>query len=216
MSWLHSLFDFVLHTNLYLAGFTERYGAWVYVLLFAIIFCETGLVVTPFLPGDALLFAVGALAATGGQLHFPFLLLLLSVAAWLGDSVNYLLGAVTGARLFSNPTSRVFNRKHLERTRRFYDRYGAKTIILARYLPVFRTFAPFVAGMARMDYGKFLTYNLIGGAIWVVSATSLGYFFGGLPVVQHNFSLVIAGIVAVSMVPPALEAVRAFRGRSQV
>lgn len=215
MAWLHQILDFVLHTNLYLGQFVDQFGAWVYVLLFAIIFCETGLVVTPFLPGDALLFSVGALAASGAGLNLVLVLFLLIVAAWLGNVVNYWIGSSLGHRLFANPQSRIFNRKHLERAHAFYERHGAKTIILTRYLPVLRTFAPFAAGMAGMGYAKFFSYNLIGAFVWVLSVTLVGYFFGGLPYVQHNFSLVVLGIIVVSLLPPSIEFAKAWLSRSR-
>jgi membrane-associated protein len=213
MAWLHRIVDIVLHTNLYLAQLVEQFGSWIYVLLFTIVFCETGLVVTPFLPGDALLFSVGALAATGANLNLVLVLFVLILAAWSGNTVNYCIGAALGHRLFTNPESRIFNRKHLERTHAFYERHGAKTIILTRYLPILRTFAPFVAGMSGMHYARFFTYNLIGAVAWVLSVTLVGYFFGGLPYVQHNFSLVILAIVAVSMIPPSVEFARAWLNR---
>jgi membrane-associated protein len=213
MAWFHQFVHIVLHTNLYLAQLVEQFGPWIYVLLFAIVFCETGLVVTPFLPGDALLFSVGALAATGANLNLGLVLFVLILAAWSGNSVNYSIGAALGQRLFTNPESRIFNRKHLERTHAFYERHGAKTIILTRYLPVLRTFAPFVAGMSGMHYARFFSYNLIGAIAWVLSVTLVGYFFGGLPYVQHNFSLAILAIIVVSMIPPTFEFAKAWLGR---
>jgi membrane-associated protein len=213
MAWLHQFVDVVLHTNLYLAQLIQQFGPWIYVLLFAIVFCETGLVVTPFLPGDALLFSVGALAATGSNLNLVLVLFVLILAAWSGNTVNYCIGSALGHRLFANPESRIFNRKHLERTHAFYERHGAKTIILTRYLPVLRTFAPFVAGMSGMHYGRFFSYNLIGAIAWVLSVTLVGYFFGGLPYVQHNFSLAILAIIVVSMIPPSVELAKAWLSR---
>lgn len=215
MAWLHQCVDIVLHTNLYLAQLIEQFGPWIYALLFAIVFCETGLVVTPFLPGDALLFSVGALAATGASLNLGLVLLVLILAAWSGNTVNYSIGAALGRRLFSNPQSRILNRRHLDRTHAFYERHGAKTIILTRYLPVLRTFAPFVAGMSGMHYARFFIYNLIGAVAWVLSVTLVGYFFGGLPYVQHNFSLAILAIIVVSMIPPSVEFVKAWMSRSR-
>jgi membrane-associated protein len=215
MALLHQFLDFVLHTNLYLAQFVDRFGPWIYVLLFAIIFCETGLVVTPFLPGDALLFSVGALAASGAGLNLVLVLFVLIFAAWLGNVVNYWIGSSLGHRLFANPQSRIFSRRHLEHAHAFYERHGAKTIILTRYLPVLRTFAPFAAGMAGMGYAKFFSYNLIGAVVWVLSVTLVGYFFGGLPYVQHNFSLVVLGIIVVSLLPPSVEFARAWLSRSR-
>jgi membrane-associated protein len=213
MAWLHQFIDIVLHTNVYLGRLVEQFGPWVYVLLFTIVFCETGLVVTPFLPGDALLFSVGALAATGANLNLVLVLFVLILAAWSGNTVNYSIGAALGHRLFNNPESRIFNRKHLERTHAFYERHGAKTIILTRYLPVLRTFAPFVAGMSGMHYARFFSYNLVGAIAWVLSVTLVGYFFGGLPYVQHNFSLAILAIIVVSMIPPSVEFAKAWLNR---
>ena len=215
MAWLHQLLDVVLHTNLYLAQFVERFGPWIYLLLFIIVFCETGLVVTPFLPGDALLFSTGALAGTGTGLNLPLVLCILIFAAWLGNVVNYSIGAVIGQRLFADAQSRIFNRKYLERTHAFYERHGAKTIILTRYLPILRTFAPFVAGMSGMHYARFFTYNLIGAVLWVLSVTLAGYFFGALPYVQHNFSLVVLAIIVVSLLPAGVEFARAWLGRGR-
>ena len=215
MEMLHRLVDFILHTNLYLGQLATELGPWIYALLFAVVFCETGLVVTPFLPGDALLFSVGALAATGKSLNLLLVILALLLAAWAGDTVNYWIGASFGHRLFANPRSRLFSQNSLDRTHAFYERHGAKTIILARYVPVIRTFAPFVAGMAEMSYAKFIIYNLAGGALWVLSVTLSGYFFGGLPAVQHNFSLVVLAIIVISMVPPAVEFLKAWRMRSR-
>ncbi|HEY0791939.1 MAG TPA: DedA family protein [Chthoniobacterales bacterium] len=215
METLHRLVDVLLHTNLYLGQLANQLGPWIYALLFAVVFCETGLVVTPFLPGDALLFSVGALAATESSLNLGLVILTLLVAAWAGDTVNYWIGASFGARLFTNPQSRVFSHKNLERTHAFYERHGAKTIILARYVPIIRTFAPFVAGMATMSYAKFIMYNLAGGALWVLSVTLLGFFFGGLPAVQHNFSLVVLAIIVISIAPPAVEFLKAWRMRSR-
>jgi len=177
---------------------------WIYAILFLIIFCETGLVVTPFLPGDSLLFAIGSLAASGA-LDLTTCLILLTVAAILGDSVNYSIGAWIGPKAFHYPKSRWLNPEHLKRAHEFYERHGGKTIIIARFLPIIRTFAPFVAGIGRMTYSHFLFYNVTGAFIWIFSITYLGYFFGGMEIVQKNFSLVILAIIVISLLPIVVE-----------
>jgi membrane-associated protein len=193
----------------------DSYGAWIYAILFLIIFCETGLVVTPFLPGDALLFTVGTLTAQNGPLNLPIILILLTVAGILGHTTNYWIGNSIGQKLFSNPRSRIFNRKHLEQTHAFFERHGAKTIMLSRFIPLIRTFAPFVAGMGSMSYRRFFAYNVIGAVVWVFGIVLLGHFFGNIPYVQKNFSLVILAIVVISMIPPALEILRGLLARSK-
>jgi membrane-associated protein len=213
MDWLAKLLNIVLHLNVYLGQVAESYGSWIYVLLFLIIFSETGLVVTPFLPGDALLFTVGTLTAQNGPLNLPLILALLTVAGILGHTVNYWIGNKIGQKLFSNPKSRIFNRKHLEQTHAFYERHGAKTILLSRFIPLIRTFAPFVAGMGSMSYRKFFGYNVVGAFVWVFGIILLGHFFGNIPYVQKNFSLVIFAIVVISMIPPAVEISRGFMSR---
>ena len=184
--------------------------SWVYAILFVVIFCETGLVVTPFLPGDSLLFAVGSLAAINA-LDFTTSVVLLTLAAVLGDTVNYWIGHLLGPRVFHRDDVRFLNRKHLERTHQFYERYGGKTIIIARFVPIVRTFAPFVAGVGAMSYGRFLLYNVAGGVLWIFLFVLGGYFFGNLPMVRENFSLVILAIIAISLMPAAVEAFRAWR-----
>jgi membrane-associated protein len=222
MSSLSHLFDILLHFNIYLRPFAESYGSWIYAILFAMIFCETGLVVTPFVPGDSLLFAVGALTAgansPGGTASLDLWLILISLtlAGVLGNTVNYSIGYALGQRLFNNPNSRIFNRKHLDRTHAFYEKHGAKAVILSRFFPIIRTFAPFVAGMGQMGYRKFFAYNVIGASAWVFSFVLLGHYFGNLPYVQKNFSLVILGILVVSLIPAGLEFVRALRARRNV
>lgn len=198
------IFNFLLHLDLYIAQLSQFLGPWVYVVLFLIIFAETGLVVMPFLPGDSLLFIVGTLAGAG-YLDIRILLPTLLVAAVVGDSVNYWTGHRAGPKIFSKPNSRLFNPAHLEKTRLFYLKHGGKTIVLARFLPIVRTFAPFVAGIGRMDYRTFLFYNLIGAILWVSGLTLAGYFFGGLPIVKDNFSLATLIIILVSLLPTALE-----------
>jgi len=195
--------DLVLHLDQHLGVFLREHGAWIYLLLFVIVFCETGLVVTPFLPGDSLLFVAGTLAAAGGMNVYGLMAVLVA-AAIVGDTVNYTIGAFLGAKVFQRDY-RWINRRHLERTHSFYERHGGKTIIIARFVPIVRTFAPFVAGAASMTYGRFIAYNILGGLLWVISLVLAGYFFGNLPWVQKNLSLVILGIIALSLVPIAVE-----------
>jgi membrane-associated protein len=215
MDWIAKPINIVLHLNLYLSQIADAYGPWIYAFLFLIIFSETGLVVTPFLPGDALLFTVGTLTAQNGPLNLPLILVLLTVAGILGHTVNYWIGSAIGHKLFGNPNSRIFKRKHLDQTHAFFERHGAKTIMLSRFLPLIRTFAPFVAGMGSMSYRKFLAYNVIGAFVWVFGIVLLGHFFGNLPYVQKNYSLVILGIVIISMIPPGVEVLRGWLGRSK-
>ena len=210
METLAALLDFVLHLEHHLQWLAANYGGWIYAILFLIIFCETGLVVTPFLPGDSLLFAVGTMAATGG-LDLATLVILLGIAAILGDTVNYWTGWIVGPNVFRSSTSRFLNRKHLDRTRDFYERYGNKTIVIARFVPIVRTFAPFVAGIGQMQYRRFVFYNVVGGLVWIVGFLCAGYWFGNLRVVKENFSLVILGIILVSILPAIVEALRARR-----
>lgn len=200
------IIDLVLHLDKHMAWLIEAYGTLVYLILFLIIFVETGIIIMPFLPGDSLLFAVGAFCAKG-SLDLTACLGLLFVAAVLGDTINYFIGKRVGERVFQIK-SRWIKQEHLLKTQTFYEKHGGKTIILARFLPIVRTFAPFIAGVGKMQYNKFLAYNVVGGAIWVLLFTLLGYFFGNLPFVQKNFSLVILGIVALSVVPPAIEYLR--------
>ena len=209
---LASLIDFVLHIDQHLIELTQTYGLWIYAILFLIVFCETGLVVTPFLPGDSLLFAAGAVAALGGMnVHIAAALLL--AAAVIGDAVNFAIGKYFGKKLFAKPDSRVFKREYLDKTHAFYEKYGGKTIILARFVPIVRTFAPFVAGMGNMHYGRFIRYNIIGALMWVGLLTYAGYFFGELPVVKNNFGLVVIGIIVVSVLPMAVEIAKAKWGK---
>ena len=209
---LASLIDFILHIDQHLIELTQTYGLWIYAILFLIVFCETGLVVTPFLPGDSLLFAAGAVAALGGMnVHMAAALLL--AAAVIGDAANFAVGKYFGEKLFAKPDSRVFKREYLDKTHAFYEKYGGKTIILARFVPIVRTFAPFVAGMGDMHYGRFIRYNIIGALMWVGLLTYAGYFFGELPVVKNNFGLVVIGIIMVSMLPMAVEIAKAKWGK---
>jgi membrane-associated protein len=204
---LSFLIDFVIHLDRHLDWIIRSYGLWTYVLLFLIIFCETGLVVTPFLPGDSLLFAVGTFAALG-SLDLGWLIVLLSVAAIGGDTVNYWIGHAAGPKVFARENSRFFNREHLERTHQFYRKYGGKTIILARFIPIIRTFAPFVAGIGSMSYPRFIVFNVAGGLLWIVTLLLAGYFFGNIPVVRQNFALVILAIVILSILPGVVEFLR--------
>jgi membrane-associated protein len=210
MELLSQAMDYILHLDAHLGGMVDDLGPWLYVLLFAIIFCETGLVVTPFLPGDSLLFAVGAVAANS-SLSLPGLLGLLIAAAVLGDAVNYALGYRIGPRVFKYDSGRLLNRKHLLRAQEFYDRHGGKTIILARFIPIIRTFAPFVAGIGKMQYHRFAAYNVLGGAAWVTAFLLGGYFLGNVPAVKTNFHIIIVAIVVISVLPMAIEYVLARR-----
>lgn len=203
MEQLRDIVDLFLHVDRHLATVTTEYGAWTYAILFLIIFCETGLVVTPFLPGDSLLFAAGALAA-GPGLNPQVLLALLVTAAIVGDSVNYAIGSAVGTRALDG-RYRVLKREYLERTNRFYARHGGKTIVLARFVPIVRTYAPFVAGAAGMAYPRFLFFNVTGGIVWIAIFVLGGYFFGNLPVVAENFGLVVIAIIVLSLVPIAWE-----------
>lgn len=209
MDLIYFLIDFILHIDVHLAQLVADYGIWVYAILFLILFCETGLVVTPFLPGDSLLFVAGALSALPtNDLNVHAMVALMVVAAVLGDAVNYTIGRLFGEKLFSNPNSRIFRRSYLDKTHAFYDRHGGKTIILARYIPIVRTFAPFVAGMGHMSWRHFTTYNVIGAITWVLLFTYAGYLFGDLPVVQENLKLLIVAIIVLSVLPGVIEIIR--------
>lgn len=196
--------DMVLHLDKYLDGWAQDFGVWLYAILFLIIFAETGFVVTPFLPGDSLLFAIGAIAARG-LLDPVIIALLLIIAAVLGDATNYSIGKYAGHKLVKIRNGKLIKQKHLDKTHNYFERYGGKTIILARFVPIVRTFAPFVAGMATMTYRKFFVFNVTGGIIWIASFIILGFFFGNLPVVKKNFSLVIFAIVIISVMPMLYE-----------
>ncbi|MGQ9883297.1 DedA family protein [Serratia marcescens] len=206
MDIIKFIIDFILHIDVHLAELVAQYGMWVYAILFLILFCETGLVVTPFLPGDSLLFVAGALAALPtNDLNVHTMVALMVVAAILGDAVNYTIGRLFGEKLFSNPNSKIFRRSYLDKTHQFYEKHGGKTIILARFVPIVRTFAPFVAGMGHMSYRHFAAYNVIGALVWVLLFTYAGYLFGDLPVVQENLKLLIVGIIIVSILPGVIE-----------
>jgi membrane-associated protein len=209
MELIGKLFDFVMHIDVHLNALIVTYQLWTYLILFAIIFCETGLVVTPFLPGDSLLFATGALAATpGSPLKVHWLFLILSAAAVFGDTVNYWIGHFIGPRIFSQKKVRFLKKEHLEQTHEFYERHGGITIVLARFIPIIRTFAPFVAGIGRMSYWRFIAYNIGGGVAWVAIFVFGGYFFGNLPVVRRNFTVVIVAIIFISVLPGVIEYLR--------
>jgi membrane-associated protein len=209
---IKSAIDVFLHLDRHLGEWSQALGSWLYVVLFAIVFCETGLVVTPFLPGDSLLFAVGALASLPDSgLSLWFVAVLMIVAAVLGDAVNYAVGAYMGPKVFSREDSRWLNKKHLQRTHDFYEKYGGKTIFLARFVPIVRTFAPFVAGVGSMTYSHFALYNVTGAVTWVLAFLLAGYYFGQIPTIQRNFHVVIVAIIVISMFPIAFEFVRARR-----
>ena len=214
MELLATFFDIVLHLDRHLQWLVSNYGVWIYLILFAIIFCETGFVVTPFLPGDSLLFVAGALAAAG-DMYIHGLFAALAAASFLGDNTNYWIGRYAGPRVFSRERSRLFNPEHLHRTQRFYDKYGAKMIFLARFMPIVRTFAPFVAGIGRMKYRTFLFYSFAGSIAWVGSLAYAGYYFGNVPVVKENLTVVILIIVLLSISPAIIEYVRHRRALAQ-
>ena len=214
MELLKHFIDLILHLDKHLVELVSQYQSWTYGILFLIIFCETGLVVTPFLPGDSLLFAVGAVASKG-DLNVFLVVVLLILAAVLGDSVNYWIGRIVGPRVFSSEKSRWFNRRHLDRTHAFYEKYGGKMLIFARFMPIIRTFAPFVAGIGKMTYFRFLAYSVSGGVLWISLLTYAGYFFGEIPIVKRNFSLVIVAVIGISLLPAAIEFLRARRPSAQ-
>lgn len=207
MEAIKELIDIFIHLDTHLNEIILQYGAVTYLILFLIIFAETGLVVTPFLPGDSLLFAAGTFAALG-SLDVSILFLILSFAAVIGDSINYSIGKYIGPKIFEKEKIKFLKKEHLEKTHRFYEKYGGKTIIIARFIPIVRTFAPFVAGIGSMTYWKFISFNIIGGIAWVAIFTFGGYFFGNLPFVKNNFSLVALAIIIISVVPMAIELIR--------
>jgi membrane-associated protein len=213
MELLQHAIDIILHLDSYLGWLVENYGAWVYLVLFLIVFCETGLVVTPFLPGDSMLFVAGAIAAAGGM-NVHLLVVLLIIAAILGDAVNYHIGRWTGPKVFRGDPwwgSRVFKQEYLEKTQGFYDRYGGKTIIIARFIPIVRTYAPFMAGIAKMPYSNFALYNITGAVLWVASLSYAGYLFGNIPWIRKNLTLVVLAIIFLSILPAIIEFIRARR-----
>jgi membrane-associated protein len=211
MDWIKSLIDLFLHLDQHLSRVIADYGTWTHLILFLIVFCETGLVVTPFLPGDSLLFAAGTFAALGA-LDVWLVVVLLIIAAIAGDTVNYWVGAYVGPRAFRGDV-RYLRKEYLDRTHAFYEKHGGKTIILARFVPIIRTFAPFVAGVGAMSYPRFIVYNVVGAVLWVCLFVLGGYYFGNIPTVRDNFTLVILAIIAISVLPIAIEALRARRSR---
>ena len=207
MELVKTFFDIFMHLDKHLGAVIQAYGTWTYLILFLIIFCETGLVITPILPGDSLLFAAGAFAAIGA-LEVMWLFMLLSVAAIAGDTVNYGIGSFLGPKVFHRENVRFLNREYLDRTHQFYERHGGKTIIIARFMPIIRTFAPFVAGMGKMTYVRFISYNVVGGIVWIAAFIFGGYYFGNIPMVKRNFTLVILAIILLSILPGIIEFVR--------
>jgi membrane-associated protein len=214
MNQLQKVIDLFLHLDKHLSAVFVEFGGWIYVLLFLIIFCETGLVITPFLPGDSLLFAAGALAASAKDtpLNIHLLALLLFIAAVIGDGVNYFIGSMLGEKAFTK-YPRIFRKEYLNKTSRFYEKYGGKTIIFARFIPIVRTFAPFLAGVGTMNYSRFFIYNIVGAFFWVGIFLYGGYIFGNIPAVKSNFSLLILGIIFVSVLPIAIEFIKARKNR---
>lgn len=207
MDLLLVFIDIFMHLDKHLSDVIQQYGTITYLILFLIIFCETGFVVTPFLPGDSLLFAAGTFAALG-MLNITWLFVLLSIAAIAGDTLNYWIGHFIGPKIFNKENVRFLNKKHLDHTHNFYEKYGSKTIIIARFVPIVRTFAPFVAGIGSMNYMHFITYNIVGGIAWILICVSAGYLFGNIPIVQQNFTLVIFAIIFISILPGIIEFIR--------
>lgn len=205
---LQQIFDFFLHIDKHLGMLVANYSSGTYLILFAIVFAETGLVVTPFLPGDSLLFAAGAISSRGA-INVHIVALLIFIAAVLGDAVNYTIGRYLGPKVLSNPNSKIFKKQYLDKTQKFYEKYGGKTIIIARFVPIVRTFAPFLAGVGEMNYSRFGLYNVTGAALWVILFVYGGYLFGDLPFVRNNFSLVILAIIVISILPAVIEIIRA-------
>lgn len=214
MELLTDFIDIVLHLDRHLVWLIENYENWIYLILFLIIFCETGLVIMPFLPGDSLLFVAGAIAANG-VMDVQFLVMLLMLAAFTGDNTNYWIGRYLGPKIFSRTDSRILNRKHLDKTNLFYKKHGGKTIIFARFLPIFRTFAPFVAGIGRMTYTTFMSYSAIGSLFWINFFIFGGYFFGNVPIVKNNLSFFILGIVFISIIPGIIQFVRSWSEKNR-
>jgi membrane-associated protein len=212
MDAILALVDFILHIDVHLASLIAEYGAWTYAILTLIIFCETGLVVTPFLPGDSLLFAAGALAVTT-TLDVSVMFVLLTIAAIVGDAVNYAIGAWVGTKLFDGRI-RYLKQEHLDRTHAFYEKYGGKAIVIARFVPIVRTVAPFVAGAGRMTYARFAMYNVAGAVLWIGSMLGAGYFFGNIPIIKANFGLVVIAIIVISVMPAIYEALRGRKAKS--
>ena len=215
MNLIRNFIDIMLHLDKYLSIIIQNYGMGTYILLFIIVFCETGLVVTPFLPGDSLLFAAGAFASLG-SLNIAVLFFVLGIAAVLGDTVNYLIGKTIGGKLYHKNNLRFIKKEYLDRTREFYERHGGKTIIIARFIPIIRTFAPFVAGIGEMSYLRFVSYNVIGGVFWVGLFTLMGYYFGNLPAVKSNFTFVIFAIIFISILPGIIGFIKQKTNKKQI
>ncbi len=213
MEFIAAIADFVLHIDVHLGEIIAKYGVLTFLILFTIVFAETGFVVTPFLPGDSLLFAAGAFAALG-DLNILILVVVLTAAAILGDTANYWIGHFFGQKIVDNPKIPFINQDHIDKTQEFYKKHGGKTIFLARFVPIVRTFAPFVAGVGKMHYGKFISYNVFGGIVWVFLFSFAGYFFGNIPAIKHNFSLVIVGIILISLVPIGIEFAKSRVGKN--
>lgn len=207
MDMLLNFIDIFIHLDQHLSLLIQSFGGWAYLIVFLVIFCETGLVVTPILPGDSLLFGLGAFAAMGA-LKVEWLFVMLSIAAIAGDTVNYMIGHYVGPRVFARENGRFFKKEYLERTHRFYEKYGGKTIVIARFVPIIRTFAPFVAGIGSMTYSRFIVYNIVGGISWIAVFIFGGYYFGNLSIVKRNFTLVIFAIIFISILPGVIEYVR--------
>jgi len=207
MLWIKDIVEWIIHLDKHLLSVVQYFGFWSYFILFLVIFAETGFVVTPFLPGDSLLFMIGAIAAMG-SLNVWTLFVSLSLAAILGDSLNYAIGRSLGPKMFKYENSRFLNKEHLEHTHKFYEKYGAKTIVLARFVPIVRTFAPFVAGMGNMEYKKFLFYNIIGGIVWVGAFVFLGFWFGNVAFIKNNFEYFVLGIIVISVLPVVIKLIK--------
>jgi membrane-associated protein len=207
MDMLLNFIDIFIHLDQHLSLLIQNFGGWAYLIVFLVIFCETGLVVTPILPGDSLLFGLGAFAAMGA-LKVEWLFVMLSIAAIAGDTVNYMIGHYVGPRVFARESGRFLKKEYLERTHRFYEKYGGKTIVIARFVPIIRTFAPFVAGIGSMSYSRFIVYNIVGGISWIAVFIFGGYYFGNLSIVKRNFTLVIFAIIFISILPGVIEYVR--------
>ena len=214
MELIRKIIDIALHLDRYLSAIIQQYGLWTYAILFVVIFIETGFVVMPFLPGDSLLFAAGTFAALKA-LDIRLLILLLSAAAIIGDTVNYWVGHQLGPKVFRKENARFFKKEYLDRTHAFYEKHGGKTIIIARFVPIIRSFAPLIAGVGRMSYGRFLAFNVVGGVGWVVLLTGIGYFFGNIPFIKNNYSIAVLTIIAISTVPIVVEYVRHRRSKAR-
>ncbi len=215
MDFLREVIEFIIHLDKHLYNITSMYGVWTYAILFIVIFCETGLVVTPFLPGDSLLFAIGSLAAIGA-VRVEYAIPLLMMAAFSGDNTNYWIGRKVGPKVFSQEKSRLFNKEYLDRTHKFFEKYGKITVIIARFLPIIRTFSPFVAGIGRMTYRTFLLFSVIGALLWVNLFVIVGYLFGNIPIIKQNFSIIIVVLLLIPGIPAFIEFVKLFIERRKI